>query len=181
MDYLTLKKEFQAELEKSLEFLKKELSQIRTGRASTALVENIQVEAYGISMPIVQAGQIIVENATTIKIEPWDKSILKAIENAIIASNLGVTPINSGEVIRIVLPNLTSERKADLEKITKKYTEDVRASMRNSRGNALKNIKQVAISEDQEKSYKEELEKIFKDFDRKVSELSDKKLLEING
>ncbi len=181
MDYLSIKKDFQTELEKIFEFLKKEFSQIRTGRASTALVENIQIEAYGATMPIIQAGQIVVENATTIKIEPWDKSLLKSIESAIIASNLGVMPINSGEVIRLVLPNLTSERKAELEKIVKKYTEDTRASARNSRGNALKNVKLVAISEDQEKSYKEELEKIFKDFEAKISEFSAKKIIEVNS
>ncbi len=162
-----------------LEHYKIELGKIRTGRASPTLVENFKIECYGTMMPINQLANIKVPEARLILIEPWDKSVLSAIEKVLSTSDLGLTPNSDGQVIRINLPALTEERREELGKVVKKRAEDAKANLRTLRNKIKDHIKELNLSEDDtfrdEKTMQDEIDQN----NQQIDKLRDKKILEI--
>ncbi len=134
-------KEAQQKMEKSLEAFQHELSTIRTGRASVGLLDSIEVDAYGSKMKINQLGTVTAPESRLLVITPWDKSVIPAIEKAILASPLELTPGNDGKIIRIPIPTLTEERRKDLVKLLGKLAEEARVAVRNIRRHAVDAIK----------------------------------------
>lgn len=149
-------------MEKALSALKKELATLRAGRATPALLDRVQAEYYGTLTPINQMASITTPDPRTLVIQPWDKSSLAAIEKAILKSELGLNPANDGNVIRIVIPPLTEERRAELVKMTKKYGEEAKVAVRNIRRDANEEIKKMeknGISEDESRRHQEDIQK----------------------
>lgn len=144
--------EMSEKMEKSVEAFKVELSKIRTGRASLALLDGIMVDAYGSSMPLNQVGTLTIPESRLIAIQPWDPQMLAAIEKALLKASIGLTPVNDGKIIRLNIPQLTEERRKELVKQVKKVAEDFRVAIRNSRRDAIdtlkKQKKEKEISED---------------------------------
>jgi ribosome recycling factor len=175
--------ELRDKMNKSINVLKKELSKIRTGRASTALLEDIMIECYDTEMPLKQVASISVPESRLILIQPWDKSIIGNIEKGILKSELGLTPVNDGKVIRVPIPPLTEERRKELVKLVKKVGEDIKVAIRNNRREAnemfkeLKNEKE--ISEDDYRRALNEVQKITDEFIEKVNKLVSEKEKEI--
>jgi ribosome recycling factor len=154
----------QSNMEKAVEHLKHELSKLRTGRATPALVENLKVDYYGTPTPIKQVGQISIPDPKTIQIASWDQSAIPLLEKAIIAANIGLTPQVDGKLIRLNVPALTEDRRKDLVKQVKKLGEDARISVRGVRRDANEDTKarekSKAISEDDAKKEAERIQKI---------------------
>jgi ribosome recycling factor len=169
-----MKKDAVERMGKCVTALKLEFKRMRTGRASTALLEHVKVEYYGSEMPLSQVANIIVEDARTLSVTPWDKSMVPVIEKAIYKSDLGLTPNTAGAVIRLPMPPLTEERRRDLIKVAKGETENARVAVRNVRRdlmNELKDmLKEKLISQDEEKRAHEEVQK-----------LTDKYIAELDG
>ncbi len=144
--------EMAEKMEKSVESFKNELSKVRTGRASISILDGIQVDAYGSSMPLNQVGTLTIPESRMIAIQPWDVQMVPAIERAIMKSDIGLTPISDGKVIRLNIPQLTEERRKDLVKQVKKIAEEFRVAVRNVRREAIdilkKQKKDKEISED---------------------------------
>ncbi|MBI9079008.1 MAG: ribosome recycling factor [Pseudodesulfovibrio sp.] len=166
--------------------LDKEFGKLRTGRATTALVDGIVVDYYGTPTPIGQLSSISVPDSKTVTIQPWDKGAFGAVEKAIQNSDLGLNPANDGKIIRITIPQLTEERRKELVKIAKKYTEDGKIALRNVRrdmNDALKKLeKDKDISEDERKKSENDVQKMTDDFVKKCDEVlaaKEKEILEI--
>ncbi len=144
--------EMSEKMEKSVETFKNDLAKIRTGRASLALLDDIRVDAYGSSMPLNQVGTLTIPESRTIAIQPWDPQILPKIEKAILKSDVGLTPVSDGKIIRLNIPQLTEERRRELVKQVKKIAEEFRVAIRNARREAIdilkKQKKDKDISED---------------------------------
>ena len=144
--------EMAEKMEKSVEAFKGELSKVRTGRASLALLDGIVVDAYGSIMPLNQVGTLTIPESRMIAIQPWDPQVLGAIEKAILKSDVGLTPVNDGKIIRLNIPQLTEETRKDLVKKVKKVAEEFRVAIRNIRREAIdilkKQKKDKEISED---------------------------------
>jgi len=159
-----LKKKAAARMAKSVETLKHEFTKLRTGRASAALVDHVKVDYYGSQVPISQAASVVVEDARTITITPWDKSMVGPIEKGIMASDLGITPNTAGTVIRLVMPALTEERRKELVKVVKHETEQARIAIRNVRRDAMQEVKELLkkklVSDDDEKRVETEIQKL---------------------
>ncbi len=134
--------QFTADANKVLQHLLGELSKLQTGRANAALIEHVDVDAYGQKMQLKAVASISIQDARTIVIQPWDKSVMGAIEKAIQTSNVGVNPVNDGVVIRLNLPMMTEERRKELQKIVQKLAEEARISLRQCRQKAIDVIKQ---------------------------------------
>ncbi len=162
MEYAQVKQDMQAHLLKTEAALKKEFAGLRTGRATTALLDGIMVEAYGAVSPLNQIGSVSVPEARMLSVQVWDKSLLKAVEKAIMESGLGLNPMNDGQMIRIPIPPLSEERRIELTKIAGRYTETARVSARNVRREALDAVKKMkadnVISEDDQKRYETEIQ-----------------------
>ncbi len=162
MDYAQIKQNMQAHLAKTEEALKKDFSGLRTGRASTALLDGIMVEAYGSTVPLNQVGNVSVPEARMLSVQVWDKGLLKVVDKAIREAGLGLNPMNDGQMLRIPIPPLSEERRLELVKIAGKYTETARVSARNVRREALDEVKKLkqenAISEDEQKRYETEIQ-----------------------
>ena len=162
MDYAQIKANMQTHLAKTEESLRKEFAGLRTGRATTALLDGIMVEAYGSTVPLNQVGNASVPEARMLSVSVWDKSLMKAVEKAIRESGLGLNPMNDGQMIRIPIPPLSEERRIELCKIAGKYTETARVSARNVRREALDAVKKMkqenSISEDEQKRYEAEIQ-----------------------
>ncbi|MEW6280496.1 MAG: ribosome recycling factor [Candidatus Eremiobacterota bacterium] len=156
-------------MKKTLESLGRDFRTIRTGRATPALIERITVDAYGQEMPINQLASVNVPEARMLVIQPWDKSQIGAIEKAIMKSDLGITPTNDGQVIRLAFPPLTEDRRKELVKVIKKKAEEARVSMRNIRRDALEHLKGLELPEDQEKRAQDQVQKLT---DRYIEEIS---------
>jgi ribosome recycling factor len=143
--------------------LKHELNGLRTGRATASLVEPVQVQAYGSSMPLSQVATISVPESRMIAVQVWDKAMVGAVERAIRDSNLGLSPTTEGQVLRIRIPELNEQRRKELVKIAHKYTEDARIAVRHVRRDGMdmlkKLVKDKAISEDDEKRHETEVQK----------------------
>ena len=164
-------------MQKSFDFLKEDLASIRAGRANPHVLDKIKVDYYGTPTPIQQVGNISVPEARMIQIAPWEKSLIKEIEKAILASDIGITPSNDGAVIRLVFPELTEDRRKELAKEIKKKGEDAKVAVRNIRrdGNeALKKLTKEDVSEDEVKDLEDQLQKqtdkFIKDIDAAVEE-----------
>lgn len=166
-------------MEKAVEALKKELSKIRTGRASAKLLEHISVDYYGAPTPIPQMASISVPEARMLVIKPYDRSMLKEVEKAILASNLGITPTNDGQVVRIVFPPLTEERRKELAKLVSKHGEDAKVAVRNVRRDANEQLKKLekdkVISEDDLKGYMEDVQKLTDEYIEKIEKVVEEK------
>ena len=171
---------------KAIASLEREFASLRTGRASTSLVDNIKVDYYGTPTPINQLGSVAVPDSRTLTIQPWDKGSFPLVEKAILKSDLGLTPINDGKIIRIGIPPLTEERRKDLVKVAKKYTEDGKVAIRNIRrdaNDALKKLeKDKTISEDDCKKATEQVQKLTDSYVAKadkVAQAKEKEIMEI--
>jgi len=167
----------------AIEHLKQEMSSLRTGRATPALVEDIIVEAYGCKQPLKAVASISVADAKTITVDPWDKSVVQAVESAINNSQLGINPVNDGKLIRLPLPDLTAERRQELVKVLHQKLEQARITVRKIREDLRNEIdkqeKDKLASEDQKYKMQEELEKMVKEFNEKIKQLGDEKEKEI--
>jgi ribosome recycling factor len=176
-------RETREKMNKAVTFLEDELRGIRTGRATPALVENIHVEAYGAQQALKNVAQIMVPDPKSIQIKPFDASILKDIERAILASNLGITPGSDGKVIRLVMPPLTEERRKQLVHHVKELCEQQRISLRNLRRDVLKKAdaakKEHALTEDEHKKFDKQISDLLKDEEKKIDEAFKKKSEEV--
>lgn len=172
-----------ADMEKVISHLKKEYDRVRTGRASPALLDGIKVDYYGTPMPLNQVANISVPEPRLITIQPWDKGIMGEIEKAIQRSDLGLTPMNDGKVIRIAIPPLTEERRKELVKLVKKIAEERKVDLRNHRREANETLKELkkdkVITEDELFRYQEEVQKITDSYVEKVELLMEQKEKEI--
>ena len=169
-------------MEKALLHLETELSRVRAGKANTHLLDGIHVDYYGVVSPLSQVSNISTPDPKTIAIQPWDKSMINVIEKAILASNLGITPVNNGEVIRINIPALTEERRKDLVKQVKQEGETAKVSVRNARreGNdELKKMQKEGLPEDEEKVAVLEIQKITDEYILKIDKVVETKDKEI--
>jgi ribosome recycling factor len=173
-------------MKKILENLEREYKRVRTGRASVAVLDGIRVEYYGTSTPLAQIATLIVPEPRTIVIQPWDVSIIGEVEKAILKSELGLTPMNDGKLIRIGIPPLTEERRRDLVKVVRKMAEECKVSMRNVRRDAnemLKDLKKdKEIPEDAQFRGQEEVQKITDDFIKQIEAVfgaKEKEILEV--
>lgn len=173
------KKRNQEKMEKSLVSLQNELKKIRTGRAQVSMLDGIRVNYYGNLTPLNQVSAISCPDAKSFLIAPWEGSILKEIETAIIKSDIGMTPMNDGKVIRLKVPDLTEERRKDLVKQTKKIIEEAKVSIRMARREAneeiKKDLKDKKVSEDEAKRGETEIQKMTDDYIKKVDAISDEK------
>jgi ribosome recycling factor len=174
MDVKTILNETKEQMIKSAEFTKSQLGKVRTGRATSSLVEGIKAVYYGNPTPISQMANISVPDARTIVIQPWDRATLQPIEKAIQAAGLGFNPQNDGNIIRVPVPPLTEERRKEYVKICKKYAEDGKIAIRNIRREQVDSLKKSEkdkkISEDERKKGEEEVQKITDEYIKKVDE-----------
>jgi ribosome recycling factor len=175
--------EMRNKMDGTIDALKKEFKRIRTGRASTALLEGIKVDCYETQMPLEQVASLSVPESRLITIKPWDQSIIGEIEKSILKSELGLNPMNDGKIIRISIPPLTEERRRELAKLAKKMAEEAKISIRNHRREAnelfkdLKNEKE--ISEDEMYKCQDQVQDITNDFTKKIDEVTAEKEKEI--
>lgn len=150
-------------MDKSIQNLQRDLTKLRTGRASAALVEGVQVDYYGSMTPLNQVANITTPDARTIQITPWEPSTIGAIEKAIIGANVGLTPQNDGKLVRLPVPALTEERRKDMVKVVKKMGEEAKVAIRNSRRDANESVKKLekdkVVSEDESKKWIEQIQK----------------------
>lgn len=161
-------------MEKSLEHLDSELLRIRAGKANVHILDGVQVDYYGSETPLNQVSNISTPDAKTIMIQPWEKNMIDTIEKALMNSNVGITPSNNGEVIRLIIPQLTEERRRDLFKKVKSEGENARVSMRNSRRDANDEYKQMqkdGLSEDEAKDAEDRIQKLTDEFTEKVEKI----------
>lgn len=176
-------KNTEEKIKRSIEGLVHELSSLRTGRASLALIEHIKVEYYGSLVPINQVANVSIPEARTIEIKPWDKVVIKEIEKSIQKSDLGITPVNDGKIIRLVMPSLTQERRMELVKIVKKIGEKYRVSARNIRREEMDVLKKAEkkkqISEDDMFQGEEHIQKIIDESIKKIDEIGARKEKEV--
>lgn len=150
-------------MQKSIKHLETELSHVRAGRANVSMVEMVRVDYYGTLSPLNQVSNVSTPDARTIAIQPWEKKMLGEIEKAILAANIGLTPVNNGELIRLILPPLTEERRKDLVKQIKQMGENTKVTIRTARKDAnieLKKLLKEGLPEDMEKDKEEEIQKM---------------------
>ena len=159
MDVGELKRRMQG----AIQTLRHELAGLRTGRASAALVEPVQVQAYGQSMPLIQVASITVPEPRTLSVQVWDKSMVSAVDKAIRDANLGLSPVVEGQILRIRIPELNEQRRREMVKLAHKYAEEARVAVRHVRRDGLDRLKKLlkdkALSEDDEKRFETEVQK----------------------
>lgn len=168
----------EASMNKAIDHLQHELAKVQTGKASTLLVNDILVEYYGNPTPMNQVASVTTSDARTIAIQPWEKSMLSAIEKAIFSANIGITPMNDGEMIRLSIPPLTEERRKDLVKQVKHFGEEGKISLRNARHKALDGIKQAVkegYSEDLGKRREDEVQDMINNYTKKIEAMVEMK------
>ena len=175
--------EFTRKMEKTLEVLSSQFGAVRAGRANSQVLDRISVQYYGVDTPIGQVASISSPDARTLVIQPWDGSLLKPIEKAIQLSDLGINPQNDGRIIRLVFPQLTEERRRDLTKQVKKYSEDAKVAIRNLRRDFMdqlkKQQKKSEITEDDLKKGEKDLQDLTDKYTKKVDEMCAKKEKEL--
>ena len=179
-------KEFETRMTKTTEVLAAQFAAVRAGRANAAVLDQIEVDYYGVPTPIRQIASISTPDPRSLVIQPWDGSTLKLIEKAILASDLGINPQNDGRSIRLVFPQLTEERRKELAKQVRKYGEEAKVAIRNVRRDAMdkfkKEQKKGEITEDDLKDLEKDLQKLTDDYTKKVdkqTEVKEKELFEI--
>ena len=169
-----IKKKAAQKMDKTVDSLKQSYTKLRTGRASAGLVEHIRVDYYGSEVPLSNTASVVVEDARTITITPWEKNMVGPIEKAIMASDLGITPNTAGTVIRLVMPALTEDRRRDLVKVVKQEAEQARIAIRNVRRDAMQEVKEQLkkklISTDDEKRAEADVQKLTDQHVAKVEE-----------
>jgi ribosome recycling factor len=177
--------ETEQRMKKSIETLKKDFSRIRTGRATPALLDGIKVDYYGSPMPVSQVATVSIPDARMIMIQPWEKSLLGAIEKAVLASGLGLTPKNDGNVIRLPIPPLSEERRRELAKSCKQISEDNKIAIRNVRRDSNEKVKKMEkdkqITEDELKKGTDNVQKLTDQYIKMVDEqllLKEKEIME---
>ena len=179
----TVIKDLETRMQAAVDLLAREFSGVRTGRANTALLDGVRVEAYAVLTPIAQMASTSVPDPKTLVIQPWDASQMAAIERAILKSDLGLTPSNDGKVIRLVMPTLTEERRKQLAKTVGKLAEEARVAVRNVRRDANDRIKAMAkdkkVAQDEERRTHDQVQKLTDRFIARVDELTKKKEQEI--
>lgn len=181
-----LKKNTESRMSKSVDSLTESFQSIRAGRANTSLLDKIYVDYYGQKSPLNQVASLSAPEPRLLAIQPWDATLIPEIEKAIQKSDLGITPSNDGKIIRLVIPQLTEERRKDLTKLVGKYSEEAKVSIRNIRRDAMEDVKKAEkakeISEDDKITYEEDIQKLtdkyIKEVD-KVAENKEKELMEI--
>ncbi|MCX6175585.1 MAG: ribosome recycling factor [Ignavibacteriales bacterium] len=173
-------------MDKSVEAFRAEIAKIRTGKATTALLDGIKVDYYGTMSPLNQVGNVSVLDAHTISITPWDKSMVQAIDKAIIASDLGLNPISDGTNLKIPIPLLTEERRKDLVKLVKKFGEEAKVALRNVRRDANDHLKKMEkekkMTEDELKEAEKETQKLTDEHITMVDEIikhKEKEIMEV--
>ncbi len=179
-------KEAKAKMDKSMESLRSELSKIRTGKATTALLDMIKVEYYGQHMPLKQVANVTVLDAHTLSVTPWDKSTIQLIDKAILTADLGLNPVSDGTNLKIPIPPLTEERRKDFVKLVKKFGEDAKVAVRNVRRDANEHLKKKQkdekLSEDALKEAETKVQKMTDEHIGMVDEIlkkKEKELLEV--
>ena len=174
-DFNAIKNDTKTRMEKTIETLKGDFGSLRAGRAHVSLLDGIMVEAYGSPTPLAQVGTISVPDARTLSVSVWDRGLAKAVEKAIMESDLGLNPASDGQLIRIPIPPLSEERRKELTKIAGKSAEQNKVAIRNIRRDALDEIKKLkkdnSISEDDEKRFENEVQKLTDDSIKKIEEL----------
>ena len=175
--------EFEYKMKKTCEALNATLATIRAGRANAAVLDQIQVDYYGVPTPIQQLASVATPDPRSLLIQPWDASVLKGIEKAILASDLGINPQNDGRMIRLVFPPLTEERRKDLVKQTKKYGEESKVAIRNIRRDAIEKFKKQQkaseLTEDDYKIAEKDMQKLTDDFIKEIDKITDRKEKEL--
>jgi ribosome recycling factor len=170
-------------MDKAVEAVRREFATVRTGKATTSLLDLVRVEAYGSEVPLTQVASVAAPEPKLLTIQPWDKSLLKAVEKAILTSDLGLTPSNDGSVIRLPLPPLTQERRKELVKVIHKFAEEGRVSVRHARTEAIGRIKKTEhVSEDEKKHAEKDVQKMHDDVLKSLDELvkaKEKEIMEI--
>lgn len=176
-------KDFESRMKKTCDSLTTQLATLRAGRANAAVLDQIQVDYYGSPTPIQQLASIATPDARTLLIQPWDGSVLKGIEKAILASELGINPQNDGRQIRLVFPPLTEERRRELVKQTKKYAEESKVAIRNIRRDAIEKFKKQQkasdITEDDYKIAEKDIQKLTDEYIKELDKIADKKEKEL--
>lgn len=174
---------FISHMEQALEHLRKDLSGLRTGRASVTLLDGVRVDYYGTMTPLKQIANVSTPEARLIIIQPWEPKLIKEIEKAISASGLGVTPSNDGKVIRVPLPPLTEERRKELTKICKKHGEETKVKIRGFRRDANEELKKLQkdakLTEDELRKAEQETQKLIEQYGQKIDDVIKKKEQEI--
>ena len=172
-------------MKKTLEALESQFATVRAGRANAAVLDHIRVEYYGTPTPINQVATIASPDPRTLVIQPWDASLLKAVEKAILASDIGINPQNDGKVIRLAFPQLTEERRAELIKQVRKYTENAKTAIRNVRRDAMEKFKKQQksseVTEDDLKIMEKDIQQMTDDYIKKVDEITAKKEKELSA
>jgi len=170
-------------MEKSVESFKKELSKVRTGRASLSILDDISVDAYGSGMPLNQVCTLTIPESRLIAVQPWDPQMLPAIEKAILKSGVGLTPVNDGKIIRLNIPQLTEERRKELVKSVKKTAEEFRVAIRNIRREAIDSLKKQKkdkdISEDELFKFQDDAQAETDVYVKKIDEITGSKEKEV--
>jgi ribosome recycling factor len=182
MDTLAIRQEAEEKMKMTLEFLDETFSRIRAGRANTHILDGIRIEYYGSNVPLSNVATVTTPDAKTIVVQPWEKSMLKVVEKAIMDSEVGITPENNGEVIRLGIPPLTEERRKQLVKQTKQEAEDAKISIRNARREGMEEIKKAVkngLPEDMGKDGENELQKLHDKYIKRVDEAFAEKEKEI--
>lgn len=176
-------KEFESKMKKTCDTLEMQLATIRAGRANASVLDHIQVDYYGVPTPIQQVASVAAPDPRSLMIQPWDASVLKGIEKAILASDLGINPQNDGRCIRLVFPPLTEERRKELAKQTKKYAEDCKVAIRNIRRDAIEKFKKQQksseITEDDYKNAEKDIQKLTDDYIKEIDKIAEKKEKEL--
>jgi ribosome recycling factor len=167
-------------MDKAVEAVRREFSTVRTGKATTSLLDLVRVEAYGSEMPLNQVASVAAPEPKLLTVQPWDKGLLKAIEKALLTSDLGLTPSNDGNVIRLPIPPLTEERRRELVKIVHKFAEEGRVAVRHARTEALTRVKKTEhVSEDEKKHAEKDVQKVHDDHLRMIEDAVKAKEAEI--
>ena len=176
-------KEFDAKMQKTIDVVMSDFASVRAGRANAAVLDKITVEYYGTETPIHQVASISTPDPRTLVIQPWDGTLLKAVEKALLASDLGINPQNDGKVIRLIFPQLTEERRKELTKQVKKYGEGGKVAIRNIRRDAMEKFKAMKkkseITEDDLKELEEDLQKLTDKRCKEIDDLTAKKEAEL--
>lgn len=182
----TIIKEAKSKMDKSMEALRNELAKIRTGKATTALLDTIKVDYYGTLTPLKQMANVTVLDAHTLSVTPWDKSVLQAIDKAILSADLGLNPVSDGTNLKIPIPPLTEERRKDLVKLVKKFGEESKIAVRNIRRDANEHLKrkqkEAKLSEDALKEAEEKVQKLTDEHIKMVDEIlkhKEKEIMEV--
>ena len=179
MDTKTILNDASGRMQKAIDHLEEELLNVRAGKASPNALNGVMVDYFGSQVPISGAASVTVPDAKTILIQPWDKNMLRAIEKAIIDSNIGLTPSNNGEQIRLSIPPLTEERRRELVKQIRNEAETARISLRNARRDAVEAFKKAQKPEDESKDGETQAQKLLEKFTKTLDEALQKKEKEI--